>query len=259
MSTTTSCRPSPRVRQPRIPRSAHPAEASACVRWSAGRAFPRALNPRIVVEVGSEPGKTLPLGVGQPGQYAARDQQRPMVWGPGNDRPNSATPMRLWPEARRSPRVGIVGATPTPSTDTHATGRPAAASSIRCRKRRRRSGGKRDSAHVVMTTGRAAAGTRETASGSTSTGSPRSSRGGRLPPTAAQLRASPSAPAGPARGRRATTGRPPRRSRRWDRGGRRPGCGPRVSPATGRAGLPQENMTVAPVRTGRPAIVRCYM
>ena len=32
----------------------------------------------------------------------------------------------LWPEAGRSPSVGIVGATPTPSADTHATTRPAA-------------------------------------------------------------------------------------------------------------------------------------
>jgi hypothetical protein len=32
--------------------------------------------------------------------------------------------MMLWPEARRSPNVGIAGATPTPSTDTHATVRP---------------------------------------------------------------------------------------------------------------------------------------
>lgn len=57
----------------------------------------------------------------------------------------------LWPEARRSPSVGIVGATPTPSTDTQATGRPAAASSRRRRKRSRLSGGKYDSAHVVVT------------------------------------------------------------------------------------------------------------
>jgi hypothetical protein len=42
------------------------------------------------------------------------------------DRSNTATPMMLWPEARRSPRVGIVGATPTPSADIHATARPAA-------------------------------------------------------------------------------------------------------------------------------------
>src|SRR5215469_14128247 len=40
------------------------------------------------------------------------------------DRSNTARPMMLWPEARRSPSVGIVGATPTPSADTHATGRP---------------------------------------------------------------------------------------------------------------------------------------
>jgi hypothetical protein len=42
------------------------------------------------------------------------------------DRSNTARPMMLWPEARRSPSVGIVGATPTPSADTHATARPAA-------------------------------------------------------------------------------------------------------------------------------------
>jgi hypothetical protein len=44
--------------------------------------------------------------------------------------------MMLWPEARRSPRVGIAGATPTPSADTHATARPADALV-----QRRRSGG----------------------------------------------------------------------------------------------------------------------
>jgi hypothetical protein len=31
--------------------------------------------------------------------------------------------MMLWPEAGRSPRVGTVGATATPSADTHARGR----------------------------------------------------------------------------------------------------------------------------------------
>ncbi len=46
--------------------------------------------------------------------------------------------MMLWPEARRSPRVGIAGATPTPSADTHATARSVAASSRRCRKLRQR-------------------------------------------------------------------------------------------------------------------------
>jgi hypothetical protein len=45
--------------------------------------------------------------------------------------------MMLWPEARRSPSAGIAGATPAPSADTHATARPAAASSRRRRKRGR--------------------------------------------------------------------------------------------------------------------------
>jgi hypothetical protein len=71
-----------------------------------------------------------------------------MASGHSADRSNTATPMMLWPEARRSPRVGIVGATPTPSADIHATARPAAASSRRCSKRRRRSSGNCDSAHV---------------------------------------------------------------------------------------------------------------
>ncbi len=61
----------------------------------------------------------------------------------------------------------------------HPRHRPAgAASSRRCRKRRRLSSGKCDSAHVVVTTGRASAGTRAKASGITSTASPRSSSGG---------------------------------------------------------------------------------
>jgi DNA invertase Pin-like site-specific DNA recombinase len=68
--------------------------------------------------------------------------------------------------------------TPTPSADTHATVRPVAASSRRCRKRRRFSSENRDSAHVVVTTGRASEGTWAKASGSTSTASPRSSIGG---------------------------------------------------------------------------------
>jgi hypothetical protein len=54
------------------------------------------------------------------------------------------------PEARRSPSVGIAGATRTPSADTQATARPAAAWSRRCRKRRRFSSVKRDSAQVVV-------------------------------------------------------------------------------------------------------------
>ena len=70
------------------------------------------------------------------------DQQRPMASARRADRSNTARPMMLWPEARRSPSVGIAGATPTPSADTHATARPAAASSRRCRKRRRLSSGK---------------------------------------------------------------------------------------------------------------------
>lgn len=81
----------------------------------------------------------------------------------------------LWPEARRSPSVCTAGATPTPSADTRATARPAATSSRGCRKRSRLSSGKRDSAYVVVTTGRASAGTRANASSSTSTASPRSS------------------------------------------------------------------------------------
>jgi hypothetical protein len=50
-----------------------------------------------------------------------RDQQRPMASARSADQSNTARPMMLWPEARRSPRVGIAGATPTPSADTHAT------------------------------------------------------------------------------------------------------------------------------------------
>ena len=83
-----------------------------------------------------------------------------------DDWSNTARPMMLWPEARRSPSVGIDGATPTPSADTHAIVRPAAASPRRCKKRSRLSSGKRDSAHVVVTTGTAPAGTRAKASAS---------------------------------------------------------------------------------------------
>src|SRR5260370_30650577 len=67
------------------------------------------------------------------------------------DRSNIARPMMLWPEAPRSPSVGIVGATPTPSTDTHATARPAAACSRRCKERRRLSSGKGDGAYLGQT------------------------------------------------------------------------------------------------------------
>jgi membrane protein DedA with SNARE-associated domain len=106
-----------------------------------------------------------------------RDQQRPMAAARRVEWSNAARPMMLWPEARRSPKVGIAGATPTPSADTHATVRPVAASSRRYRKRRRLSRGNRDRAHVVVTTGIASTGTLANASGSTSTASPRSSSG----------------------------------------------------------------------------------
>ena len=165
-----------------------------------------------------------------------RDQQRPMASAGRADIPNSARPIMLWPEAGRSPRVGIVGATPTPSADTHPTARPAATSSRRCTKRRRVSGENRDSAHFVVTTGRAFAGTRAMASGSSSAASPLSSSGGPPPPAPAPRRAARSARADPGAGRRAASGRSPRRSRRSGRGRRRPGRRPRVSPGSGRAG-----------------------
>src|SRR5690606_34167660 len=107
-----------------------------------------------------------------------RDQARPSDSTLRDARPNKARPMMLCPEARRSPNVGTAGATPTPSTDSHATARADAASLSRCRNRRRLSSEKRDNLHVVITTGRASSGTRPRASGSTSTASPRKSSGG---------------------------------------------------------------------------------
>ena len=77
--------------------------------------------------------------------------------------------MMLWPDARRSPSVGTDGATPTPSTDTHATGRRRgfvkAVQEAQAALER-----ERDSAHVVVTTGRASAGTCVNAAGKVSTG-----------------------------------------------------------------------------------------
>ncbi len=95
------------------------------------------------------PGSRRGSGAGSHASIRPRDQQRPMASACRADWRSSARPMMLWPEARRSPSVGIAGATPTPSADTHATARPAAASSRRCRNRSG-SSGKPDSAHVVM-------------------------------------------------------------------------------------------------------------
>ena len=105
------------------------------------RGLPRGCGPR--------PGSRAARGEGhRPAQASAihasqrpRDQQRPIASARSADWSNTARPRMLWPKARRSPRVGIAGATPTPSADTHATVRPAAASSRRCRKRRRLSSG----------------------------------------------------------------------------------------------------------------------
>ncbi len=185
------------------------------------------------------------------------DQQRPMASVRRADWPNRARPMMLWPEARRSPSAGIAGATPTPSADTHATARPAAASSRRYRNRRRLSRVKRDSAHVVVTTGR-----RPRAPGRRRRAAHRrrhlaAAAEGPSPPAPSPLRAWRPAPADPATGRRATTGRHPRRSRRPDRGRRRPGRRPQASLAPGWAGLPRSKTTAAREMTGRPAIVRC--
>ena len=131
-----------------------------------------------------------------------------------------------------------------------------AASSRRCRKRSRLSSESCDSAQVVVTTGRASAGTRAKASGSRSTVSRAAAAEGRSPPAPARLRALRPAPADPAAGRRATSGRRPGRSRRPDRGRRRPGRRPRASPA--RDGpTPTTEATAARATTGRPAIVRC--
>ena len=60
-----------------------------------------------------------------------RDQQWPTAWVRSVDPSDTAVPVMMWPEARRSPSVGIAGATPTPSADTQATARPAAVSSWR--------------------------------------------------------------------------------------------------------------------------------
>lgn len=59
--------------------------------------------------------------------------------------------------------VATPGAAPTPSTDTHATGRSVAAASSPCRNRNRPSNDNRDRAHAFTTTGKTPAGTALTA------------------------------------------------------------------------------------------------
>ena len=160
----------------------------------------------------------------------------------------------LWPDARRSPSVGTAGATPTPSTDTHATGRrcgfveavqEAQAALERERGQRPRRGDDRQGVrgHVGERVGQHAR-----------RASPRSSSG-RVRRRQRQLRLEPRGPcpAGPAAGRRAATGRRPRRSRRPGRGRRRCGRRPRVSPAPGRAGRPRPRHDSCTGTPGRPA------
>ena len=84
-------------------------------------------------------------------------------------RSSTARPMMLWPERGGSPASASPGR-PHASADTHATGRRGC-SWRRCRKRSGSRAGGADSAHVVVTSRRASAGTRVTA-GSVWTGSP---------------------------------------------------------------------------------------
>jgi hypothetical protein len=142
---------------------------------SSFRTSPRRRTPEPGNSSTDQPDRTL--GVGQPRQQAAPRpaaanglgvQSRPVEHRQADDAVARGAAIAKGRDRRCDSN---------PSADTHATARPAAASSRRCRKRRRRSSGNCDSAHVVVTTGRASVGTRAKASGTTSTASPYSSSG----------------------------------------------------------------------------------